>query len=126
MAIDDGAPDVGAPSRHEPSDVTRRTLFAWERTLLAWWRTGLAVGAVALAIGGLLPKVDHSRRGFYIAVGVAWGVLALAFVIAGTLRDRAIRRAFEAGTFAPLPRWWVVALTAYIVVTLSVTVALFL
>ena len=124
LEVDDGTPVGGAAARG-PSDVTRRTLYAWERTLLAWWRTGLAVGAVALAIGGLLPKVDHSRRDFYIAVGVAWGILALAFVVAGTVRDRATRRALEAGSFAPVPRWWVIVLSAYIAVTLIVTVALF-
>jgi membrane associated rhomboid family serine protease len=74
------------------------------------------VGAVALAIGGLLPKVSHVPRERFVALGVAYGLLALVFVIGGSLRDRAARRAIAVNSFAELPPWAVTALTTYLAV----------
>ncbi len=79
---------------------SRRTYFAEERTLLAWWRTGLGAAMVAVAIGGLLPKLGGLPRGRCIALGVGYGLLALAFVIGGTVRDQLSRQAMSNNSFA--------------------------
>jgi len=107
-------------------DASRRTHFARERTLLAWWRTGVAVGAVALAIGGLLPKLSHVPRERFEALGVGYGVLALIFVIGGSVRDRASQRAIAANSHAELPGWAVGGLTVYLAALIILSVIAFL
>src|SRR5208283_1380497 len=104
----------GSQSGRRYPEASRRTHFARERTLLAWWRTGIGVGAVALAIGGLLPKLSHVPRERFEALGVGYGLLALIFVVGGSLRDRAAQKAIAEGSFAELPVWAVVALTIYL------------
>lgn len=106
-------------------EASRRTHFARERTLLAWWRTGVAVAAVALAIGGFLPKVSHVPRERFEALGIGYGVLALIFVIGGSVRDRASQRALAANSFAELPVWVIAALTVYLSVLIALSVIAF-
>jgi len=112
------------PRRRYP-EASRRTHFARERTLLAWWRTGVAVGAVALAIGGLLPKVSNVPRVRFEALGIGYGVLALVFVIGGSVRDRASQRAIAANSFAELPVWVVAGLTVYLSILIALSVIAF-
>ena len=92
---------------------SRRTYFAEERTLLAWWRTGLGAAAVAVAIGGLLPKLGHLPRARCVALGVGYGLLALAFVIGGTVRNQRSRAAISHDSFAGFPVGAVWAITIY-------------
>jgi uncharacterized membrane protein YidH (DUF202 family) len=88
------APEFGEPSR--------RTYFASERTLLAWWRTSLGALGVALAVGRLLPTAAHLEREPFIALGVAWGVLACGLLVFGSWRERQGEMAFRAGGYLRL------------------------
>jgi putative membrane protein len=108
----------GAPSR--------RTYFAEERTLLAWWRTGISSAAVALAVGGLLPKVAHLPRTRFLALGAGYGALAIFFVVGGTLRARASRRALAKDSYAALSGVAVTIATCYISALVILTVVAFL
>jgi len=102
--------------------ASRRTYFAEERTFLAWWRTGIATAAVALGVAGLVPKLADLPRARFLALGAAYGVLALFFVIGGTVRARQSRRAIERGGFAD-PSWTViVVITTYTSVLIILTV----
>jgi uncharacterized membrane protein YidH (DUF202 family) len=104
------------------SDPSRRTQFAEERTLLAWWRTGIAAAAVALAVGGILPKLSQVPRDRALALGAGYGILALIFVIGGSLRNEASHKALEAGSFVKLSSRIVLAITCYTVVLIILTV----
>jgi uncharacterized membrane protein YidH (DUF202 family) len=121
---------VAAPSSSEApappaSDVTRRTYLAAERTWLAWWRTGLAATATALGVGRLLPElVDASVTWPYVAVGCGFGLVALALVILGWLRQRQVDAALRAGTFSPLPDSWVSGLALSATVLTLATIAI--
>jgi putative membrane protein len=114
-----GDPKFGAPSR--------RTYLAQERTLLAWWRTGLTACAVALAIGRLLPAVAKGPRAPFLWLGTGFGILALTLIVFGTMRQRAVTRALEEGTFAALHQPVVIGMAALMAaLTLATIVTLFL
>jgi uncharacterized membrane protein YidH (DUF202 family) len=100
----------GSPLPPASDDPSRRTQFAEERTLLAWWRTGIAA-AVALAVGGILPKLSQVPRERALALGAGYGILALAFVIGGSLRDEASHKDLEAGSFVRVSSRIVLAIT---------------
>jgi uncharacterized membrane protein YidH (DUF202 family) len=104
------------------TDPSRRTHFAEERTLLAWWRTGIAAAAVALAVGGVLPKLSQVPRERALGLGVGYGILALVFILGGSLRDNASRRALDAGSFSKLPTWTVAVITIYTCALIILTV----
>jgi len=93
--------------------------------LLAWWRTGIGVAAVALAIGGLLPKLSHVPRERFEALGVGYALLAVAFVVGGTIRDRAAQKAIDQGSFAALPTWAVATLTVYLAALIVLSIVAF-
>jgi hypothetical protein len=57
---------------------------------------------VALAVGRLLPSVAHLERDPFIALGVAWGVLACGLLVFGSWRERQDEAAFRAGGFLRL------------------------
>jgi uncharacterized membrane protein YidH (DUF202 family) len=92
---------------------SRRTYFAEERTLLAWWRTGLGSAAVAVAIGGLLPKLGGLPRDRGVALGIGYGLLGIAFVVGGTVRDQQSRVAIRHNSFASFSGRAVWAFTIY-------------
>lgn len=82
-------------------DGLRRAQLAAERTYLAWWRTALATVAVAIAIGRLLPDVLGADPSWpYVAVGVAWGILAIAIAAYAPVRQMMLRRAIDDGAYA--------------------------
>jgi uncharacterized membrane protein YidH (DUF202 family) len=103
-------------------DASRRTYFAEERTLLAWWRSGIAAAAVALGVGAILPKLGDQPRARFVALGIGYGILAVIFVVGGSLRDRQSRRALAANGFAEVPGWVVSVVTAYLTVLVVLTV----
>lgn len=104
-------------------DATRRTRLANERTYLAWWRTGLTALAVCVGVGRLVPAVSSAPSWPYEALGVGYGVLGAGFVAAGYLRTRAVERALDEGSFAPLANTLLLALTVAGTVLAVATVA---
>ena len=113
-------------SEHErrDEDATRRTYLAQERTLLAWWRSGLAAFAVAIGIGRLLPAILDVAAAPFVALGVGFGVLGLAFVSIGAYRDRAVTRHLADGRFEPLDSRVVWAVTAVLLILGAVSMGL--
>jgi inner membrane protein YidH len=100
--------EADAPPR-DGADASRRTWLAAERTWLAWWRTGLAAAAIALAVGRLLPTVAHGTDWPFRWLGIGYGLLAVAALIAGAVRQRrtadALRRGSYEGLSSPLVIW---------------------
>ena len=85
----------------ETRDATRRTRLANERTFLAWWRSGLTAFAVAIGAGKLVPAVaDDVEPWPYELLGVGFGLLGVAFVLYGWVRQRAVDRALATGGYA--------------------------
>jgi uncharacterized membrane protein YidH (DUF202 family) len=117
--VSDRPPD---PPDREFADPTRRTYLALERTVLAWWRTGFAAIALALAVGRLLPEVAKLPRGPFLALGVGYGVLALALMGVASARQRSNMRNLRGGGFSHLPTGLVFGLTIYMVVLGAATV----
>ncbi len=94
---------VSGPDNSGPGigDGLRRAHMAAERTYLAWWRTALATAAMAIAVGQLLPDaIGTSTTWPYVAVGVGWGVLALAIAAYTPIRQLSLRRAIDRGEYA--------------------------
>jgi uncharacterized membrane protein YidH (DUF202 family) len=118
--------DRPVPEPSDPADLpefgdpTRRTYLASERTLLAWWRTSLGAVGVAVAVGRLLPTVAHLKRGPFLVLGVAWGVLACGLLVFGSWRERQGETAFRAGGFLRLSPTIV---SVFVVYTLALIVA---
>jgi putative membrane protein len=102
-------PTAQTDSDRAVDDVNRRTWLAAERTWLAWWRSGLAVGAVALAVGRFLPELTHHARWPFRVLGVGYGVLSVAVLVIGGIRQRrtadALRREAFAELSSPLVAW---------------------
>jgi putative membrane protein len=85
----------------EARDATRRTRLANERTYLAWWRTGLATLAVSVGTGKIAPAVSGGTAWPYEALGVAFAVVGLAFMIFAFGRQRSVERALARGEYSP-------------------------
>ena len=103
-----------------------RSHLAGERTLLAWWRSGLAALAVALAVGRVVPALIQASKGWFVALGVGFAVLALAFTLYGTSRQRQLDRAIAGGDFRPLDGKVVFLLTALMALLAMATIVLVL
>ena len=86
-------------SRQFP-EASRRTFLANERTELAWWRTGLTALAVSLGVGRLIPELGHGPNWPYVVIGAGYAVLGTGFIVYGSWRERAVRRAIGRGDFA--------------------------
>ena len=95
--------------------------MAAERTWLAWWRTALVATAGALGVGRLAPRLLHAAPAPYVALGCCYAVLALALLIVGSRRHRALARALERGEAAPLTATTVTFFTVGGVVLVTVT-----
>jgi putative membrane protein len=116
-------PEGDVPSA-QSDDVTRRTWLAAERTWLAWWRTGLGAAAVAVAVGRLVPSVTHGARWPFRVIGIGYGVLAIAALIAGAVRQRRTADALRRGSYEALSSPLVMWLTAAAVLLSVGTLAL--
>jgi putative membrane protein len=121
---DEAVPDEAVPNKRYTGDGTRRALLAAERTWLAWWRTGLAVAAVALAVGRLLPDVGSGASWPPRLLGIGYALLALVVFVIGGVRQRDTTAAMSRGSFAPLSRTVVIALTSFSIVLVVGTLAI--
>jgi putative membrane protein len=86
----------------ETRDATRRTRLANERTYLAWWRTGLTAFAVSFGAGRLVPELTKDTKWPFEAIGVAFAVVGVAFIVQGYRRQQRIEEALVRGEYAPL------------------------
>jgi inner membrane protein YidH len=82
-------------------DATRRTRLASERTYLAWWRTGLTTLAVSLAAGKLVPELSTGAAWPFEAIGIAFALVGLVFIVYAYLRQKQVEEALARGEFAP-------------------------
>jgi len=105
------SPEVERP---EPQlgDASRRTWLAAERTWLAWWRTALGSAAVALGVGRILPDVTHGARWPFTVLGVGYGVLAIAVLLAGAVREHRTAEALRNNSYSAMSFSLVMWLTA--------------
>lgn len=83
-------------------DATRRTRLATERTYLAWWRTGLTAFAVSFGAGRIVPELTGGAVWPYATIGVAFGVVGVAFIAYGYVRQKQVDEALARGDYAPL------------------------
>lgn len=120
-ATPDTEPDAGDP---ELADVKRRTWLAAERTWLAWWRTGLGAAAVSIGVGRLLPGLTGGSRWPLKVLGLGYGVVAIAVLVIGAIRQRQVAAALRRGSYeelsTPLVMWLTAAAVALSIATLVV------
>lgn len=90
-----------AAAGFDERDASRRTRLASERTYLAWWRTGLTTLAVSLAAGKLVPELSSGAAWPFEAIGVAFALVGMLFVIYAYVRQRRIEDALKRGEYAP-------------------------
>jgi uncharacterized membrane protein YidH (DUF202 family) len=118
------------PAEHpepELGDASRRTWLAAERTWLAWWRTALGSAAVSLGVGRVLPDITHGTRWPYVLLGIGYGVLAIAVLLAGAIRQEqtadALRRNSYSELSLSLVRWLTAGALLLSVGTLIIVIA---
>jgi len=104
------------PVTPQTTDVTRRTWLAAERTWLAWWRTGIGASAVAIGVGRIVPELTHGARWPFRVLGVAYGVIAVAVLVLGGVRQQRTADALRRGSYNELSSPLVLYLTAAAVV----------
>jgi putative membrane protein len=104
------------PTSPQDSDVTRRTWLAAERTWLAWWRTGIGASAVAIGVGRIVPELTHGARWPFRVLGVAYGIIAVAVLVLGAVRQQRTNEALRRGSYSELSSPTVLYLTAASVV----------
>jgi putative membrane protein len=107
----------------DPRDASRRTWLAAERTWLAWWRTGLGATAVAVGVGRILPGLAGGERWPLKALGLGYGVLAVAVLVIGGLRQASVATALRRGSYDQLSGPLVLWLTAAGVILALGTIA---
>jgi putative membrane protein len=120
-------PEVGAGDAldtPELADVKRRTWLAAERTWLAWWRTGLGAAAVSIGVGRLLPGLAGGARWPLKLLGLGYGVVAIAVLVIGAMRQNHVASALRRGDYdelsSPMVLWLTAAAVALSVATLVV------
>lgn len=107
-------------------ETTLNTGMAAERTWLAWWRTALVATAGALGVGRLAPRLLHAAPAPYVVLGCCYAGLAIALLVVGSRRHRALARALERGEAAPLTATTVTLFTIGGVVLATVTLVVVL
>lgn len=98
--------------------------MAAERTWLSWWRTGLGATAVAIAVGRVLPGLAGGARWPFKALGLGYGVLAVAVLVVGAVRQQrgaeALRRGGYTELATPLVMWLTAGAVALSVATIAI------
>ena len=112
-------PSQPAAGAAEIADVTRRTWLAAERTWLAWWRTGIGAAALAIGIGRIVPFLTGGARWPFRLLGIAYGLLAVAVLLVGAVRQHRTANALRSYSYSELSSPLVMWLTA-VAVALSV------
>jgi uncharacterized membrane protein YidH (DUF202 family) len=79
-----------------------------------------------MGVGRLLPALLDSSSAPFIAIGVGFGLLALAFIVYGTFRQRHVDAAIAQGSFRPLDAWFVLTVTALMAILVTATIVLIL
>jgi putative membrane protein len=87
----------------ETQDATRRTRLANERTYLAWWRTGLTALAVSFGAGRLVPELSDGPNWPFVAIGIGFAGVGVAFMAYGYIRHREVELALARGAYATMP-----------------------
>jgi putative membrane protein len=105
-------PDTDPVPAPQSSDVTRRTWLAAERTWLAWWRTGIGASAVAIGVGRIVPELTHGARWPWRALGIAYGLIAVAVLVLGAVRQQRTHETLRRGSYSELSSPLVFWLTA--------------
>jgi putative membrane protein len=105
-------PAEAEPAAPQNSDVTRRTWLAAERTWLAWWRTGIGASAVAIGVGRIVPELTHATRWPFRVLGIAYGLIAVAVLVLGGVRQQRTADALRRGSYSELSSPLVMWLTA--------------
>src|ERR1700733_6136691 len=105
-------PQEAEPGSSKISDVTRRTWLAAERTWLAWWRTGIGASAVAIGVGRVVPELTHGARWPWRVLGIAYGLIAVAVLVLGAVRQQRTADALRRGSYSELTSPLVLYLTA--------------
>jgi uncharacterized membrane protein YidH (DUF202 family) len=105
-------------------DQDQRTSLAAERTWLAWWRTAIAATVGALGVGRLAPELLDTASGPYIALGIAYAVLAIAVVVFGAFRQKQLQRAQRVRELSPLSFTIVLVFTVGAVALAVMTIVL--
>ena len=112
------------PGETDIADVKRRTWLAAERTWLAWWRTGLGAAAVSIGVGRLLPGLTGGARWPLKVLGLGYGVVAIAVLVIGAVRQNQVASALRRGSYeelsSPLVMWLTAAAVALSIATLVV------
>ena len=85
----------------DAEDALQRTRLANERTYLAWWRTGLTTFAVGVAAGKLVPELSTGAAWPFEALGVAFTLVGLLFIVYAYARQSRVDRAIARGEYAP-------------------------
>lgn len=98
-------------SEQQFGDASRRTWLAAERTWLAWWRTALGSAAVSIGVGRILPDVSHGARWPFTLLGIGYGLLAIAVLLAGAVRQQRTADALRRGSYSEMSRSLVLWLT---------------
>ena len=109
-------PPQAEPDAPQNSDVTRRTWLAAERTWLAWWRTGVGASAVAIGVGRIVPELTHGATWPWRALGIAYGLIAVAVLVLGGVRQQRTADALRRGSYSELSSPLVMWLTAAAIV----------
>jgi uncharacterized membrane protein YidH (DUF202 family) len=104
-------------------DASRRTWLAAERTWLAWWRTGLGATALAVGVGRILPGIAEGARWPLKILGLGYGILAVAILIIGGVRQARVAAALRSGAYDQLSGSLVTWLTATAVLLAVATIA---
>ena len=74
-----------------------------------------------------MPAIAKGPRAPFLWLGTGFGILALTLIVFGTMRQRAVTRALEEGTFAALHQPVVIGMAALMAaLTLATIVTLFL
>jgi uncharacterized membrane protein YidH (DUF202 family) len=108
------------PQPRDP-DTALNVGMAAERTWLAWWRTALVATAGALGVGRLAPRLLHAAPAPYVALGCCYALLAVALLVVGSRRHRALGQAIDRREPAPLAASTVTLFTLGGVVLATVT-----